>query len=76
MKLRLQTYIFARMKFYEKYPQLREKQFLVEMLSNTVFSTMALENQDVPMSKIKEIVLALLRERELEGTQFFTNQKE
>jgi hypothetical protein len=62
------------MKFYEKYPQLKDKVFLTEVLTNTVFSTMSLENQQVSMSKVEEIVLTLLNERELKGGQFFSNQ--
>ena len=62
------------MKFYDKYPQLKEKSFLAQMLSNTVFSTMSLENQQVAMPKVKEIVLSLLNEQELKGGQFFSNQ--
>jgi hypothetical protein len=62
------------MKFYEKYPQLKEKVYLTEVLTNTVFSTMSLENQQVSMSKVKEIVLSLLKEQELKGGQFFSNQ--
>ena len=62
------------MKFYDKYPQLKEKGFLATMLTNTVFSTMSLENQQVTKSKIHEIVLLLLKEQELKGGQFFTNQ--
>lgn len=62
------------MKFYGKYPQLKEKVFLNEVLTNTVFSTMSLENQQVSMSKVKEIVLSLLKEQELKGGQFFSNQ--
>ena len=62
------------MKFYEKYPQLKDKVFLIEVLTNTVFSTMSLENQQVSMSKVEEIVLSLLNERELKGGQFFSNQ--
>ena len=62
------------MKFYEKYPQLKEKGFLAQMLTNTVFSTMSLENQQVSLPKVEEIVQSLLREQELKGGQFFTNQ--
>ena len=62
------------MKFYDKYPQLKEKSFLAQVLTNTVFSTMSLENQQVPKPKVQEIVLSLLKEQELKGGQFFTNQ--
>jgi hypothetical protein len=62
------------MKFYEKYPQLKEKSFLSKMLTDTVFSTMSLEDQQVPKSKIIKIVQRVLKEKELKGNQFFTNQ--
>jgi hypothetical protein len=62
------------MKFYDKYPQLKEKVFLTQLLTNTVFSTMSLENQQVSMPKVKEIVLSLLNEHELKGGQFFADQ--
>lgn len=62
------------MKFYDKYPKLKEKDFLAKVLTNTVFSTMSLENQHVSMPKVEEIVLSLLKEEELKGGQFFSNQ--
>jgi hypothetical protein len=62
------------MKFYEKYPQLKEKEFLAQVLTKTVFSTMYLENQQVPVSRVEEIILSLLSEHELKGSQFFSNQ--
>ncbi len=62
------------MKFYDKYPQLKEKAFLTQVLTNTVYSTMSLENQQVAISKIQEIVLALLHEQESKGRQFFSHQ--
>ena len=62
------------MKFYDKYPQLKEKAFLTQVLANTVFSTMSLENQQVSMAKVQEIVLSLLNEQELKGNHFFSNQ--
>lgn len=61
------------MKFYEKYPKLQEKAFLKEVLTNTVFSTMSLENQEVPKAKIEIIVNNLLKKQELKGNQFFVN---
>ncbi|WP_462226137.1 hypothetical protein [Flavobacterium sp.] len=61
------------MKFYEKYPQLKEKDFLSKVLTKTVFSTMSLEDQQVPKSKIVKIVKLVLKEKELKGNQFFTN---
>ncbi len=62
------------MRFYEKYPQLKEKGFLSKVLTNTVFSTMSLENQQVPKTKIVKIINDVLKEKELKGNQFFTNQ--
>lgn len=62
------------MKFYEKYPQLKEKGFLSKVLTNTIFSTMSLENQQVSKPRVVEIVQTLLKEQELKGGQFFTNQ--
>ena len=62
------------MKFYEKYPQLKEKAFLSKVLINTVFSTMSLEDQKVPKAKIVKIVDSILKEKESKGNQFFANQ--
>ena len=62
------------MKFHDKYPQLKEKDFLAQVLTKTVFSTMSLENQQVSMAKVEEIVLTMLREHELKGGQFFSDQ--
>jgi hypothetical protein len=62
------------MKFYDKYPQLKEKRFLAQLLTNTVSSTMELENQKVSKLKVEEIVLSLLKELELKGGQFFSNK--
>lgn len=62
------------MKFHDKYPQLKEKNFLARVLTNTVFATMSLENQQVSINKVEEIVMTILKERELKGGQFFTNQ--
>ena len=61
------------MKFYEKYPQLKEKGFLSKVLTNTVFSTMSLEDQQIPKTKIVKIINGVLKEKELKGNQFFTN---
>lgn len=61
------------MKFYEKYPQLKQKSFLSKVLTDTVFSTMSLEDQQVSKSKVVKIVDTILKEKELKGNQFFTN---
>ncbi|MBB3054406.1 hypothetical protein FHS11_000816 [Mucilaginibacter gotjawali] len=67
-------YLLLTMKFYEKYPQLKEKEFLTQILTDTVFSTMSLEDQEVPKERVEEIVLSLLHEEELKGGQFFSDQ--
>lgn len=62
------------MTFYEKYPQLKEQGFLAEVLTETVFTTMALEDQQVPRDKVEEIVLSLLAEEKLKRSQLQGNQ--
>ncbi|MBL0736160.1 hypothetical protein JI750_04645 [Flavobacterium sp. GN10] len=59
------------MKFYEKYPVLKQKGFLSKVLVDTVYSTMNLENQNVSKIKIIKIVDTILKERELNGSAFF-----
>jgi hypothetical protein len=61
------------MSFYDKYPQLKQKQFLFELLSKTVYATMALEDQTVPMQDIEKIVSSAIKKEELEQRQFFFN---
>ena len=62
------------MKFYEKYPQLRDRAYLSETLERTLYTTMALENQKVSKEKISEIVEGTIRKRESESLDFFTNK--
>lgn len=62
------------MKFHDKYPILKQKEFLAQMLTNSVFTTMSLENQQVELSKVNEIVQGLLKEKESKDNQFFSNQ--
>mgnify|MGYP001497317921 CR=1 FL=1 len=51
------------MKFSEKYSQLSNQVALEELVTNTVYSTMALENQTVSKSYISKTVKRLLRIR-------------
>ncbi len=44
------------------------------MLSDSVFSTMSPEDQQVPKSKIKKIIFVVLKEKEIEGNAFFGDQ--
>ncbi len=62
------------MTFFEKYPQLQEKAFLIQMLTDTVFATMSLEDQQVPRNKVESIVSSLLSSRDLEMSKLNGNQ--
>jgi hypothetical protein len=71
--LKFRVSLFA-MTFYEKYPQLQEKAFLTQMLTETVFTTMSLEDQQVPKDKVQKIVVSLLSDEELERAKLNGNQ--
>ncbi|WP_158598143.1 MULTISPECIES: hypothetical protein [unclassified Flavobacterium] len=43
-----------------------------KVLVDTVFSTMSLENQEIPKIKIIKIVNSVLKEKEIKGIAFFT----
>lgn len=62
------------MTFYDKYPQLKQKVFLTEMLTETVFATMSLEDQQVSKEKIEKIVMSLLLNENLENSKLSSNQ--
>lgn len=62
------------MTFYEKYPQLQQKAFLTEVLTETVFSTMSLEDQQVPKPKVRQIVSSLLAEEPLKSGKLRYNE--
>jgi hypothetical protein len=62
------------MTFYEKYSQLKDKQFLEQLITNTVYATMCLENQEVSRPKVNEIVLSQLVESNLKNLQFLSNK--
>ena len=68
------SYFCSRMTFYEKYKQLRDEAFLTKLLTDTVYSTMCLENQEVSKPKVTEIVLSILKEQQLKGFQFLRYQ--
>jgi hypothetical protein len=61
------------MKFYEKYAKLRQKSYVTQMISKSVSGTMALENQAVADDIIHAIVIAMIRESELKGREFWQN---
>ena len=61
------------MKFYEKYPQLKDRAFLTKVLTDTIYSTMALEDQTIEETRVEELVKSLLHDAELKGPQFFSN---
>jgi hypothetical protein len=62
------------MKLYEKYEKLRQKAYVTELLVNSVFGTMALENQAVSELQVRALVIAHLREAELKGREFSHNE--
>ena len=62
------------MTFYEKYKQLQNEAFLAKLLTDTVYSTMCLENQEVSKPRVNEIVLSALKEEKSKGLQFLSNQ--
>lgn len=55
------------MNFLDKYPKLKEQQFLSDLLTKTVYATMALENQKVEEIKVRQIVSALLNQEKSES---------
>jgi hypothetical protein len=61
------------MKLYEKYAKLRQKSFVTEMIINSVCGSMALEQQAVPELQVRALVIAHLREAELQGRKFAQN---
>lgn len=61
------------MSFFDKYPKLKERQFLVELMVKTVYSTMALENQTVEHSKVKDIVISVILEQESKNSKLTFN---
>jgi hypothetical protein len=62
------------MNFYDKYPQLKNENFLLKLITDNVFATMSLEDQSLPRPKVQQIVSALLKEQILKGSQFFINK--
>ncbi|MGZ5245267.1 MAG: hypothetical protein ACXWEY_15985 [Bacteroidia bacterium] len=63
------------MKFSDKYPQLKNRKYLAKMLGDTVYTTMALENQTVAMDKVREIVSTVLNKRDLKGGQSIADKR-
>ena len=72
--LRYVSYFCTQMTFYEKYKQLQNEAFLTKLLTDTVYSTMCLEDQEVSKPKVNEIVLSALKEQQLKGFQFLPDQ--
>ncbi|MGV3541502.1 MAG: hypothetical protein ACO1OQ_16920 [Rufibacter sp.] len=55
--------IFMQMSFLDKYPKLKERQFLTNLVTKTVYATMALEDQKVEEAKVRQIVTSLLNQQ-------------
>lgn len=62
------------MTFYEKYPQLQDKAFVTEMLSGSVYATVALENEEVSGKKVRDMAKGILSEVGAEPDQFLLNE--
>jgi hypothetical protein len=54
------------MRIIDKYKKLQDDRFVVAMISESVYGTMVLEEQAVPMAKVKEIVLKTHKRRKQE----------
>jgi len=61
------------MRFLDKYPKLKEQQFLTELLTNTVYATMALENQQLEETKVRQIVIDLLNPEKSKSDELTLN---
>lgn len=57
------------MRFLDKYPKLKEPSFLLDLLTETVYATMALEDQKVEATKVRQIVVSLLDQEDLESNK-------
>lgn len=44
------------MRIIDKYKKLQDDKFVVEMISKSVYGTMQLEQQGIPMKKVRNIV--------------------
>ena len=58
------------MRLFEKYNKLRQRSYVIAMVTKSVYGSMALENQHVPEWQIKSIVTSLLEEAEQNGRKF------
>lgn len=63
------------MTFLKKYPQLQDKAYLTEVITKSVYATMALENQTVPEEQVREIVKAILDEQVFVDGKFVAANK-
>lgn len=59
------------MKLYEKYPQFQNRQYMMDLLVNNVYATMQLEQQGLHKKVIELVLLAVMKEKELEGKKLF-----
>jgi hypothetical protein len=64
-------FIFVYNEILRKIPPTQGEDILTKILTDTVFATMALEDQTVEEQKVMEIVSLLLKNEESEGREFF-----
>ncbi|MCE7059825.1 hypothetical protein [Dyadobacter sp. CY343] len=58
------------MKLFEQYAKIRQKAYVTFMITESVSGSMALENQQVPDTKVRAIVISLIEEAEARGRTF------
>lgn len=58
------------MKLCEKYYKLRQRSYVISVVTKSVYGSMALENQHVPEQQVKAIVISQLEEAKLRGRKF------
>lgn len=52
------------MKIRDKYPQLQDEQYVRTMVTRSVYGSMRLEAQSVPMARIEELYAEVRNERQ------------
>lgn len=63
------------MTFIEKYPILQNESFLINKITDSVYSTMWLENQIVPKNIILLLVMATIKEWELKRSHQIKDER-
>ena len=62
------------MKLYEKYPVLRERDYVISMLVENVYATMQLESQPVPEQTLRQLAERIFDESLSKRSQLLPDQ--